>query len=176
MKRLFLLAVLLLTFGSLSAQGVAELEARAAKGDVEAQVALGDYYFEGENVDFAKAAEWYMKAAQQNDPKGQYGLAYCYFLGAGIKPDLDEALVWFKRSAGRGNAQAHSYLGFMYLRGIGVKSDYDVAVRHLVPQAPRRCIARRRCHSRHCRSGMPPPWRVVAGSRTPSPQRPLASR
>ena len=115
-------------FGGLSAQSVAELEARAAKGDVEAQVALGDYYFEGEKVDFAKAAE-------QNNPRGQYGVAYCYFLGAGLKPNLDEALVWFRRSAEQGNAQAQSYLGFMYMRGVGVARDYAIAVQYLMPAA-----------------------------------------
>lgn len=135
MKRLFLLAVLLLTFGGLSAQSIEELEARAAKGDVEAQVALADYYFDGENTDFAKAAEWYMKAAQQNNPKAQFGLGYCYFLGAGIKPNMDEALVWFRRAAEQGNALANSYLGFLYMRGIGMQCDYDVAVQYLMPAA-----------------------------------------
>lgn len=135
MKRLFLIVGLLLTVCSLSAQSVEELTKRAAKGDVEAQVALADYYFEGENADFAKAAEWYMKAAQQNDPKGQYGLGYCYFLGAGIEPNLDEALVWFGRAAEQGSAQAQSYLGFLYMRGIGVQRDYDIAVQYLMPAA-----------------------------------------
>src|SRR5262245_20674084 len=51
----------------------AELLAKAGQGDVASQYAVARAYFKGEGIpqDYAKAAEWFRKAAEQGDAKAQ---------------------------------------------------------------------------------------------------------
>src|ERR1035437_8146301 len=52
------------------------LLAKAKAGDASSQVSVGNAYAKGEGVpqDYAQAAVWYRKAAEQGDAKAQYSL------------------------------------------------------------------------------------------------------
>jgi TPR repeat protein len=93
-----------------------------------AQVDLGRaFQFGGEggkNQDYAEAAKWYRKAAEQGDAKGQSQLAFLYDLGQGVQRDYAEAAKWYRLAADQGDGYAQLSLGIKYYSGNGVTQDY----------------------------------------------------
>jgi uncharacterized caspase-like protein len=74
----------------------------AADGDKQAQTYVGQIYEKGlgRPADYAKAAEWYGKAAQQSFPAAQTALATLYERGLiGDKPDPIKALNLYRQAA-----------------------------------------------------------------------------
>jgi hypothetical protein len=61
--------------------------------------------------DYAQAAEWYRKAADQSHPLAQFNLAMMYAKGQGVARDDAESVVWFGKAARLGDAGAQYYLG-----------------------------------------------------------------
>ncbi|MGC1361021.1 MAG: tetratricopeptide repeat protein [Silvibacterium sp.] len=84
-----------------SAQSLATLKEQAAGGDAEAQYNLGDLYAFGPGVpqDYALAAIWYRKAAEQGSAQAQYMLGGAYATGQGVPQDYAEAYFWLDLSA-----------------------------------------------------------------------------
>ena len=64
---------------------------------------LGRAYEEGEGVpqDYAQAALWYRKAAQQNDALAQFSLGFLYDFCRGVPQDYAEAYFWLDLAASR---------------------------------------------------------------------------
>jgi TPR repeat protein len=60
----------------------------------------------GMSPDYAKAAEWYRKSAEQGNPASQLRLADLYANGKGVKQDLVEAYVWIAIAGSLGNPDA----------------------------------------------------------------------
>ena len=86
---------------------------KAAEQDYdEAQVALGDCYYEGNGVpqDYGQAIDWFRKAAEQDNAYAQYCLGFCYKAGQGTSPDEKMARYWFKKAAENGNESAQKEL------------------------------------------------------------------
>ena len=52
--------------------------------------------------DYAQAAEWYRKAADQGFAGAQVNLGLLYANGQGVARDYAEALKWFRSAADRG--------------------------------------------------------------------------
>jgi predicted Zn-dependent protease len=73
---------------------------------------------------YAKAAGWYRKAADQGDANAQHGLGSMYFDGEGVPQNYAEAVRWYRNAAEQGEAFAQCDLGFMYYYGQGVLQDY----------------------------------------------------
>ncbi len=76
-----------------------EVVTRARGGEAPAQSRLGVMYENGQGglaKDWAKAAEWHLKAAEQGYPQSQYNLAMMYESGMGVAKDAAEAAKWFK--------------------------------------------------------------------------------
>ena len=98
--------------------------------DPAAQVEEGDryYYGNGAEKDFAQAAAWYEKAAQQGYAQGQYFLGYCYYAGEGVEQDYKQAVYWWTKAAEQGDLTAQNKLGCSYLDGVGVECDPQKAV------------------------------------------------
>jgi TPR repeat protein len=99
---------------------VAELRAQIAKGDVEAEVALGNLYESGQSVlplDPAQAAEWYRRAADKGHAGAQMNLAMMYFDGQGVARNVPQAIAWYEKAAGSGDAVAMLNLGSIYEDG-----------------------------------------------------------
>ena len=96
----------------------------AENGHVAAQLELAEAYgyFNGKwwiapGNDFAEAAKWYRKAAEQGDPMGQGMLGWLYATGRGVEKDLKAAVEWFRKGAEQGNAEALYGMGFSVREG-----------------------------------------------------------
>ena len=92
----------------------------AENGHVAAQLELAEAYAWFDNGiwwiapenDFAEAAKWFRKAAEQGDPMGQGMLGWLYATGRGVDKDLKTAVEWFRKGAAQGNAEAQFGMGF----------------------------------------------------------------
>lgn len=72
----------------------------AEKGEVEAQIKLGDLYANGATglePNGAEAVKWYKKATERSS-LAQFRLTQCYATGTGIEQNEDEAIKWYSRS------------------------------------------------------------------------------
>ena len=100
-------------FAAAPVSGLRQAEALAEQGDAEAQFGLGLKYGNatGEDLDFAKAAGWYRKAADQNHPLAQFNLGVMYSRGQGMPVDDVEAKRWINLAAELGDAAAQHNLG-----------------------------------------------------------------
>ena len=68
-------------------------------------------YGSGQGVpqDFAEAAKWYRKAAQQGHGPAQYNLGLMHYNGQGVRQDNVQAHLWFSLTADGGDAEAVRY-------------------------------------------------------------------
>ena len=84
-----------------------------------AQLAIGRMYERGIGVpqDYAKAVEWYRRAAEQGLARAQYNLGRMYDYGRGVTQDYAKAVKWYRRAAEQEFAGAQNDLGFMYETG-----------------------------------------------------------
>ena len=85
--------------------------------------------------DYAAAASWYRKAAEQGNAIAQFHLGFMYDFGRGVPQDYAAAVSWYRKAAEQGNADAQLHLGvmydkgsFMYDKGKGVPQDDAAAV------------------------------------------------
>ncbi|HUL13170.1 MAG TPA: tetratricopeptide repeat protein [Methylococcaceae bacterium] len=103
-----------------------EFKPLAERGDVAAQVNLGNLYMKGLGVrqNYDEAARWYRNAAEQNEPMAQSKLGILYYYGLGVAQDYAEAGRWFLKAAGHGDAGAQTALGSLYALGEGLPRDY----------------------------------------------------
>lgn len=76
-----------------------KLELLAKGGDPEAQNKLGWMYDQGlETIeDPKKAAEWYLKSANQGFKQAQMNIGVLYELGRGVDQDLLRAEEWYSK-------------------------------------------------------------------------------
>ena len=83
----------------------------------------------GMRKSYARAVDFYRKAAELGHADAQSHLGDCYYEGVGIHRDYEGAITWFQKAAELGNAHAQYMLGVMYGGGKGVKRDYDESAR-----------------------------------------------
>jgi TPR repeat protein len=127
--RLWAILVLVLCLSAMASartKGVdSALLAKANAGDVEAQHDLGNMYYFGSEVrrDYAQAALWYRKAAEQGDPDSQFRIGGFYHFGFGVPKDDAQAFVWMKKAAEQQHADAENFLAVFYDEGFGVPKD-----------------------------------------------------
>uniref|UniRef100_A0A336JY00 CSON002933 protein n=1 Tax=Culicoides sonorensis TaxID=179676 RepID=A0A336JY00_CULSO len=99
----------------------------ADKGDVQAQVGLGQLHYQGGRgvpLDHQKALHYFQQAANAGNAIAMAFLGKMYLEGSEhIKADNDTAFKYFKRAADLGNPVGQSGLGVMYLQGKGVLKD-----------------------------------------------------
>ena len=98
----------------------------AVMGGADAQFMLGNMYALGQGgaKDNEAAERWYRKAAEQGEPRAQFGLGIMYATrGTGVAEDATEAMRWFRLAAEQGDVNAQAYLGAMYDTGEGVPED-----------------------------------------------------
>jgi hypothetical protein len=60
-------------------------------------------YYAGESVpqDYAEAAKWYRKAAEQGNAKAQGSLGFIYLMGRGVPQDYVISHMWFNLAGAR---------------------------------------------------------------------------
>lgn len=91
---------------------------------ITAQVRLGQWadtsqYYEA-------AVGWFLMAAMQGDPEGQFELARMYQTGHGIEKDDAKASYWYRRSAAKDFAAAATALSVAYRTGaLGLKVNLE---------------------------------------------------
>lgn len=84
---------------------------------------------EGQPIDLAKAATWYMKAAEAGHVGAMKNLAALYYEGKGVEQDYPKALSLYKRAADAGDVGAMTSVAGMYVDGKGVARDYQESLR-----------------------------------------------
>lgn len=102
----------------------------AEKGnEPQAQEKIGRLYHRGKGLpkDAAKAAEWYLKAAQQGDAPAAARLGSMYWIGDGVARDPAQAATWYALGAAKGNALAQVGIGYMSMQGSGTPIDFKAA-------------------------------------------------
>lgn len=100
------------------------LLAKAGSGDAAAQVQVGERYAADKN--YHEAAEWYRKAAAQDNVAAEIHLADMYRDGQGVGRDKEQAAQWYRKAAEQGDASAQGTLAMLYTLGLGVpRSDVD---------------------------------------------------
>jgi TPR repeat protein len=113
---------------------LANLQARAAKGDAEAELELGRAYHLGHGAprDFAKALALYHQSAAQGNAKAMYNLGFMYHRGQGVAKDEKAARDWFQKAADLGLQAAQLQVGLAYYNGsMVVNQDYAAAAKWL---------------------------------------------
>src|ERR1700688_3608287 len=109
----------------LSAQELAQLQAKADAGNPDAQLDLGRAYEVGNGVlrNDERAVKWYRAAAEQGNAIAQNNLGLMLRSGRGIEQDKGEAVRWYKKAAQQKNPAAMFNLGTAYYNGDGVAAD-----------------------------------------------------
>ena len=85
-------------------EAVSGLERLAGEGDVRMQFLMGELYdttfaeMDGVAKDNARAAEWYLRAAEQGDAHAQRRLTRLLVTGDGVSRNYPEAVYWLARS------------------------------------------------------------------------------
>jgi len=81
--------------------------------DADVQFGLGLQYASGagEALDYAQAADWYRKAAEQNHGLAQFNLGTMYARGQGVVRDDAQSVAWFGRAANLGDAGGQYHMG-----------------------------------------------------------------
>lgn len=91
------------------------LEKAAAQGYAPAQYKLGVYWREQAAEHSKKAFDWFLKAANQNDPRAQFYLGECYLIGRGCPLNFRSAKKMFIAAEAQGSAAAAEKLGEGYV-------------------------------------------------------------
>ena len=151
--RFFLVILLLsISFSSLAAAEIANLEARLAEskaavkernwaaayagfkslaeaGNPEAQFQLGTLYRNGRGVEknFQTSVSWHTKAALAGHVRAQNYLAISLELGRGIEKDLQAASQWYLRAAQKNNLNAMHWLAKAYQEGSVIPKDFETS-------------------------------------------------
>jgi uncharacterized protein len=118
-------------------EGMRWLHLAADQDFTDAQLLLGNCYFEGvfpsqEGLSEEEAAnfavELFERCMDKGDETGHYLLGHCYEGKVGIDVDLAKAASLYQLAANQGDARAQFKLGHCYQNGIGVSQDESKAL------------------------------------------------
>ena len=110
--------------------GMELLYKSADGGYAAAQAKLGYILDQAEEND--KAFVWFLKAAEQGNSDGQYGLGSMYAKGDGVEKDFSEAIIWIKKAAEQGHVLAmRTYATALEKGELGISSDEEETVKWL---------------------------------------------
>ncbi|MCI4389760.1 hypothetical protein PGIGA_G00102160 [Pangasianodon gigas] len=106
----------------------------AEKGDVQAQVGLGQLHLHGGRgveQNHQRAYEYFNQAANAGNTHAMAFLGKMYSEGSEFLPQNNEtALHYFKKASEQGNPVGQSGLGMAYLYGRGVPVNYELALKY----------------------------------------------
>tara|TARA_R110002110_G_scaffold415794_1_gene656140 strand:+ start:9055 stop:9987 length:933 start_codon:yes stop_codon:yes gene_type:complete len=90
-------------FAAESKKKIIALEKKANQGDKVSQFKLGVMFYEDVTVqDYAKAAKWFIKAAEQGVSEAQNNIGNMYQHGIGVEKNEALALQWYDKAAKQG--------------------------------------------------------------------------
>ncbi|CAB1457897.1 unnamed protein product [Pleuronectes platessa] len=106
----------------------------AEKGDVQAQVGLGQLHLHGGRgveQNHQRAYDYFNQAANAGNTHAMAFLGKMYSEGSEYLPQNNEtALQYFKKASDLGNPVGQSGLGMAYLYGRGVQVNYELALKY----------------------------------------------
>lgn len=106
----------------------------ADKGDIQAQVGLGQLFYQGGrgvDINHEMAQNYFHLAAEAGNPNANAYLGKMHLEGTEhIKASNETAFAYFKKAADKGNPMGQSGIGLMFLRGMGVPQDYKEALKY----------------------------------------------
>ncbi|XP_056261799.1 protein sel-1 homolog 1 [Seriola aureovittata] len=106
----------------------------AEKGDVQAQVGLGQLHLHGGRgveQNHQRAYDYFTQAANAGNTHAMAFLGKMYSEGSEFLPQNNEtALQYFKKASDLGNPVGQSGLGMAYLYGRGVTVNYELALKY----------------------------------------------
>ena len=105
--------------------------AGSSANDPEKQYQKGEqlYFGKGVTQNYAEAANWYLKAAEQGHAESQASLGFMYANGQGIARNDADAVKWYRKAAEQGLAWAQNDLARMYDQGRGVRKNPGEALK-----------------------------------------------
>ncbi len=115
-------------------KAVATTQELADEGYAPAESVVGSLYAQGVygyELDYAKAAQWYKKAADRDDASGQYGYGRLLCIGMGVEQDFNKAMEYLLKALDGGEYRATVFIGAMYGNGEGVEQDFAKANEYL---------------------------------------------
>ena len=77
-----------------------------------------------ESGDYARAVEYFRKAANQGNAEAMAYLGCCYFQGTGVEKNEEQAFYWTQTGAGRNSRKAIQYLEYMAGHGSKMAKEY----------------------------------------------------
>ena len=91
----------------------------------EAHYRRGEECYTGRGAlqDYARAREWYERAAALGHAEAEFRLGWLHDHGRGVPRDAAAARTWYEKAAAQGNANAQYNLGVLYKKGRGVPRD-----------------------------------------------------
>ena len=109
------------------------METAADSGYVDAMIAAGNWYLNGQNVpqNSARGMLWLHKAVEQGSAEAMCDIGYAYDEGNGVSQNYAEAVRWYKMAANAGNATAMRLIAKLYYNGNGVPENQGLAVQWL---------------------------------------------
>ncbi len=109
--------------------GPLSLRLAAAKGNPSAQFQVATRLAQGRGnaQDYAEAANWFKRSAQQGFAQSQYRLGTLYERGLGVSKDTSRAQTWYRRAAEQGSMKAMHNLAVLSANPIGKSPDYTTA-------------------------------------------------
>ena len=93
--------------------------------DASAMYSQGESSYRTQN--YAKALEWYEKAAAEDNADAMFKLGLLYHNGQGVAQNNAKAIEWYEKAADKGNTDAMVNLGMHYANGLGVARNYAKA-------------------------------------------------
>ena len=93
---------------------------------------MGYCYQQGkgvEDIDYAKALEYYLKASEQNSEFAPNEIGNIYYNGGyGVEQDYEKAVEWFQKAAEQGNTWSLYMMGFCNEYGQGTEQNSEKAI------------------------------------------------
>jgi TPR repeat protein len=112
-------------------EAFALFQAGAIHGDATSMYNIGVFYQHGYGVprDYAKAREWYEKAAAKDNELAMGNLGALFVNGLGVPQDYTKAREWYEKAANKGDANAKIALERLPMREAAMAGRYDEALR-----------------------------------------------
>ena len=105
---------------------------KAATKYPDAQFGIGYKYYTGNHgvtrPDYAKAFEWFKKAADSGYAEANYKIGVMYQNGEGVNQDEVKALEYFHKGVASGCRMSKGKVDWMHRNGKGIEKDEDVTV------------------------------------------------